>query len=91
MKIVTLEWVRLVLTSMGTSGTHAHMSAHTQIIERFSGPAELARVTGMSSGAAKQARRRGSIPPKYWQKVAEAEKATLEELALAAAQQGEAA
>lgn len=61
------------------------MSIHSEIIDRFSGPAELARASGMTPGAAKQARRRGSISPEYWTAVVEAGKATLEELAEAAA------
>ncbi len=61
------------------------MSNHEQIISRFKGPAELATVTGMSLGAAKQARRRGSIAWKYWPRIVEAGKATLDELANAAA------
>lgn len=62
------------------------MSTHSAIIERFKGPAELAKVTGMTVGAAKQARRRGSISPKYWSQIVAAEKATLEELADASAE-----
>jgi len=57
------------------------MSSHEHIISRFKGPAELASVTGMSLGAAKQARRRGSIAWKYWPRLVEAGKATLDELA----------
>lgn len=60
------------------------MKVHSCIIERFTGPAELARVTGMTLGAAKQTKRRGSIAPRYWRHVVEARKATLEELAQAA-------
>lgn len=67
------------------------MSHHDTIISRFAGPAELARVTGMSLGAAKQARRRGSIAPKYWVEVVNSGKATLTELADAAATQQDAA
>jgi len=59
------------------------MSSHEHIISRFKGPAELASVTGMSLGAAKQARRRGSIAWKYWPRIVEAGKATLDELASA--------
>lgn len=61
------------------------MTAHSDIISRFTGPAEFAREAGMTLGAAKQARRRGSIPPEYWQALASAGRATLEELAEAAA------
>lgn len=63
------------------------MSHHDTIISRFTGPAELARVTGMSLGAAKQAKRRGSISPRYWVEVVNSGKATLAELAEAAASQ----
>lgn len=61
------------------------MSIHSEIIGRFSGPAEFAVAAGMTVGAAKQARRRGSIPPEYWNNVVRSGKATLEELADAAA------
>lgn len=67
------------------------MITHSVIIERFDGPADLARVAGMTRGAAKQARRRGSIAPKYWQRIVEAGKATLDELAEASADNGKAA
>lgn len=61
------------------------MSTHSDIIARFTGPAEFARASGMTLGAAKQARRRGSIPPEYWSAVEASGKATLRELAEAAA------
>ena len=70
---------------MGTYGTHIDMTNHADIFHRFTGPAELARVAGMTSGAAKQAFRRKSISPGYWAEIVASGKATLEELANAAA------
>lgn len=70
---------------MGTTGTHIAMTVHADILKRFAGPADFARSVGMTAGAAKQAIRRGSIAPEYWQAVAATGKADLEELAEAAA------
>lgn len=61
------------------------MTNHADIFQRFTGPADLARVSGMTSGAAKQAIRRGSISPGYWAAIVASGKATLQELANAAA------
>lgn len=67
------------------------MSTHTDILKRFTGPAELSDVTGMSRNAAKQVWRRGSISARHWQPIVSAKKATLKELAEAAASKTEAA
>lgn len=63
------------------------MSTHAIILKRFSGPAELSDVTGMSRNAAKQVWRRGSISARHWQTIVAAKKATLKELAEATASQ----
>lgn len=57
----------------------------TEILDRIGSAAALARLTGMSLGAAKQAKRRSVIPSAYWLAISQAGVATLEELAKAGA------
>lgn len=55
------------------------------ILARANGPAALARATGMSVAAAKQANRRKRIAARHWPKLVAAGLATADELLAAAA------
>lgn len=63
----------MVLTRLGTPCTHSYM-VHTfaDVIDKFGGPAAFAREVGMTAGAAKQAKRRGSINAKWFRPTAQA-------------------
>ena len=61
------------------------MRTHQQIIDDSQGPSALARVVGAEPNTAKQWKRNDSIPAPYWDAIAKAGLATLEELAAAAA------
>jgi hypothetical protein len=61
------------------------MRTHEQIIAAANGPSALARIVGVDAGTAKKWRKGDSIPAPYWEAIAEAKIATLEELAAAAA------
>jgi len=61
------------------------MRSHDQIITDAGGPSALSRRVTATAGAIKQWRRSGSIPAPYWQGLADAGLATLEELAAAVA------
>jgi hypothetical protein len=58
---------------------------HAQIIEDAGGPAAVGDIVGAPGNTTKQWKRNDSIPAPYWAALAEAGKATLEELAAAAA------
>lgn len=58
------------------------------ILDRIGSSAALARLTGMTLGAAKQARRRSVIPSAYWFAIAQTGIATLDELARAGSKPG---
>lgn len=60
----------------------------SQIIDAFGGQAAFGRLIGKNASTASEMKRRGSIPPKYWRRIVEAEPVegdavTYEELALA--------
>lgn len=61
------------------------MRSHQQIITDAGNPSAVARLVGVEPGTAKQWKRTDSIPAPYWAAIAGAGKATLEELAEAAA------
>lgn len=61
------------------------MRTHEQIITDANGPSALARIVGVDAGTAKKWRQGDSIPAPYWEAIAEAKIATLDELAAAAA------
>ncbi len=48
------------------------MQSFAEVIDRFGGPAEFARAVGMKPNAAKQARRRKSLAPRWFTPTAEA-------------------
>ncbi len=62
------------------------MRSHLDIIDDAKGPAKLARAIAADPNTAKQWRTNGSIPAPYWEAIADAGLASLEELAAAAAQ-----
>lgn len=61
------------------------MRTHRQIVVDAGGPDAVAGITGAQPGTAKQWKRADSIPAPYWKALVDAGKATLEELADAAA------
>jgi hypothetical protein len=42
------------------------LHSFSEVIDIFGGPAAYAREVGMSPGAAKQAKRRNSVAPRWW-------------------------
>lgn len=58
---------------------------HADIIEAAGGASALARAIGADPNTVKQWKRGDSIPAPYWQSIAEADIATLTQLAEAAA------
>lgn len=60
-------------------------ASHQEVIERGGGPARFARTIGADPNTVKAWKRLNSIPAPYWQAVAGADLATLDELAIAAA------
>lgn len=61
------------------------MRSHQQVIDDAKGPSALAHTLGVEPGTVKQWKRNNSIPAPYWQAISEADIATLDELAAAAA------
>jgi hypothetical protein len=61
-------------------------ASHRMIIERAGGPAALGRSIQVDSNTVKSWKRLDSIPSAYWQAIALADIATLEEMAFAAAE-----
>jgi len=57
------------------------MVTHIDIIERAGGPSALGRIVGASANTAKAWKRTGSIPAPFWAAIAEADIASLDELA----------
>lgn len=60
-------------------------ASHQAVIERNGGPAKFARAIDADPNTVKAWKRLNSIPAPYWQAVASADLATLDELAEAAA------
>jgi len=61
------------------------MRSHQQIIADAGGPSALARQLDIEPGTVKQWKRLSSIPAPYWAAISDADIATLNELAEAAA------
>lgn len=68
-----------------TSLSPEALPSHKDIIDRNGGPASLGRKIGVDPNNVKAWKRLGSIPAHHWQAIAEANAASLEELAEAAA------
>lgn len=60
--------------------------SHAKIIEDYGGSAKVAHAIGAEPNTAKPWKRNDSIPSAYWNSIAKAGIATLEELAEAAAE-----
>lgn len=68
-----------------TQSAPADPITHRDIIERAGGPAALGRAINVDANTTKAWKRLDSIPAAHWQSIAQAEIASLDELAEAAA------